>query len=65
MKMHTIIPGIITNNYPYSDIKINITNGDIISLNTSKNTLRELKYIINYIKQHSYKIVKLNDLIKE
>lgn len=65
MKMHTIIPGIITNNYPYSDIKTNITNGDIVSLNTSKNTLRELKYIINYIKQHSYKIVKLNDLIKE
>ena len=64
-KMHTIIPSIITSDYPYSDIKENVKNGSIIKLINNKETLRELKYIINYVIQKGYAPVTLKDLIKE
>ena len=64
-KMHTIIPSIITNNYPYSSVKENLSNGSIIKLKNNEITLRELKYILNYIRQKGYNFKTLQDLIKE
>ena len=64
-KLHTIIPSIITNSYPYSEIKQNISNGSIIKIKNNEIALKELKYILNYISQRGYKIITLNDLIKE
>lgn len=64
-KMYTIIPSINTTNFPYNDVKTNLESGSIIRLNNNLYTLRELKYIINYIKQKGFDIVTLEDLIKE
>ena len=64
-KLHTIIPSIITNNYPYSDIKENINSGDIIKLRNNEITIRELKYILNFISQKGYTFKTLKELIKE
>lgn len=64
-KMYTIIPNIITSNFPYNDVKTNLVNGSIIALKNNIHTLRELKYIINYINQKGYKIVTLENLILE
>ena len=64
-KLHTIIPSIITNDYPYSDIKRNIKNGSIIKLSNNEETLRELKYILNYINQKGFIPTTLKELIKE
>ncbi|MDD6879478.1 MAG: polysaccharide deacetylase family protein [bacterium] len=64
-KMHTIIPNIMTNNYPYNLVKNKLEPGSIIKLSNNGQTLKELKYIINYIEQRGYTIVLLDDLIKE
>lgn len=64
-KMHTIIPTIITGNYPYSDIKNSLNNGAIISFENNQNTVRELSSIINYIGQKGKKITILEKLLEE
>ena len=64
-KLYTIIPTIITDKYPYSDIKEKINNGSIIKMDNNSSTVRELKYIINYINQKGYKIKTLNKLLEE
>jgi len=64
-KMHSIIPTIITSNFPYRDIKNNVTSGSIISLNSDLNTLRELTPIINYLYQKGYDIMTLDKLLDE
>lgn len=64
-KMYSIIPNIITNDFPYSDIKNHVTSGSIVSLNNDINTIRELTPIINYLNQKGYKIIDLNELLDE
>lgn len=63
--LHTIIPNIITSKYPFNDVKENISNGSIIKLDNNSSTVRELKYIINYINQKGYKVKTLNKLLEE
>ena len=65
VKMHSIIPTIITSNFPYSDIKNHVTSGSIISLDNNINTIRELSPILNYLNQKGYKIVTLDELLEE
>lgn len=64
-KMHSIIPTIITSNFPYNDIKNNVTSGSMISLTNNVGTVRELSSIINYLNQKGYKILLLEDLLDE
>lgn len=64
-KMYTIIPSIITDKYPFSDIKTNVKNGSIIKLDNNSSTVRELKYIINFLLQKGYNIKALNELLDE
>ena len=64
-KMHSIIPTIITTNFPYNDIKNNVTSGSMISLTNNIGTVRELSSIINYLNQKGYKILLLEDLLDE
>jgi len=64
-KMHSIVPNIITTNFPYAEIKNNVTSGSMISLSNSLNTLRELVPIINYINQKGFKIVTIDELLNE
>lgn len=64
-KLHTIIPTINTIKYPFNDVKERIANGSIIKLDNNSSTVRELKYIINYINQKGYKIKTLSSLLEE
>ena len=64
-KLHTIIPTINTIKYPFNDVKEKIANGSIIKLDNNSSTVRELKYIINYINQKGYKIKNLSSLLEE
>lgn len=64
-KMHSIIPTIITSNFPYSDIKNTVVTGSMISLNNNINTIRELSSILNYLNQKGYKIISLEELLAE
>lgn len=64
-KMHTIVPSINTNNYPYYDIKNNLSNGSIIKLDNNISCLYELDFIIKYIKQKNYKIISLKKMLNE
>ena len=64
-KMHSIIPTIVTSNFPYGDIKNHVTSGSIISLNNDINTIRELNSIINYLNQKGYNIISLEELLEE
>ena len=60
--MYTIIPSI---NGGYNDIKSNLSNGNIILLDTSINTVNELNLIINFINSKGYDIVGLDKLLSE
>ncbi len=64
-KLHTIIPSVNTDKFPYYELKDKIQNGSIISLENNAQIVEELKYIINYIRQNNYKIVSLEKLLKE
>ena len=64
-KMHSVIPNIITTNFPYNEIKNNVTSGSMISLSNNIGTLRELPSIINYLNQKGYKVVKLEEMLDE
>ena len=64
-KLYTVIPSIIGGNYPYIEIKNNLSNGSIIALTNNKNTVRELSSIINYIYQRGKKIITLKKLLEE
>ena len=60
--MYTIIPSI---NGGYNDIKSNLSNGNIILLDTSINIVNELNLIINFINSKGYDIVGLDKLLSE
>lgn len=64
-KMYSIIPNIITTNFPYKEIKNYVTSGTMISLSNNVNAIRELPSIINYLNQKGYKIVTVEDLLDE
>lgn len=65
LNLHTIIPTIITGNYPYSDVKTKLSKGSIIGFNINSSTEIELSTIINYIKQKGYIINTLDSLLSE
>lgn len=65
LKLHTIIPTILTGNYPYSDVKNKINKGSIISFDNNASTKIELPVIIDYIKQKGFVINTLDNLLSE
>ena len=64
-KLHTIVPSINTSKFPYYEIKNKLENGSIIKFDNNYNTVFELTYIINYIRQNNQKIVSLEKLLEE
>lgn len=64
-KNYTIKPNIIVKDNYTSNIKENITNGSIISLDVNQKLEQELPVIINYINSKGYTIVNLNELLSE
>ena len=65
LKLHTIKPSLIIKKDSYKEVKENIDNGIIISLDINSLIEKELKETITYIKQKGYQIVPLEYLIEE
>lgn len=65
LKLHTIKPGLVIHNNLYREVKNNIDNSMIISIDINNYNLKELSSTIDYIKGKGYKIVLLRDLLSE
>jgi len=64
-KSYTIAPSIIVKNNPYINIKNNIKNGSIISLEITDELIKELPLIIEYISSRDLEFITLNELLDE
>lgn len=65
LKLHTIKPSLEIHNNLYREVKNNIDNSIIISIDINNYNLKELSSTIDYIKGKGYKIVLLSELLKE
>ena len=65
LKLHTIKPSLEIHNNLYREVKNNIDNSMIISIDINSYNLKELSSTIDYIKEKGYKIVLLRDLLSE
>ena len=63
--MFSINPLIIESNDNYNNIKNNIEDGSIISLQINKKNIEEINNIISYVKKKGYKLNYLSELVKE
>ena len=63
--LHTIKPTLCLNNNIYTNIKNNLSNSIIISIEINKYTEKELSTSIDYIRGKGYKLVTLDKLINE
>ena len=61
-KNYTIKPSIVIKEKPTNNLKKQIENGSIISIEANTNVIKELNVAINYIINKGYKIVSLNNL---
>ncbi|MBR1377139.1 MAG: hypothetical protein IJ565_04955 [Bacilli bacterium] len=64
-KSYTILPNIITTSTPTLTIKKMLEPGSIISIEVNKTAIKELEFIIRYIKSKGYNIVNLETLLEE
>ena len=62
---HTIIPNLVIKNNLYKNIKSNLSNGMMITIEINNYTEEELSIAIDYIKSKGYVIVPLNKLLRE
>ena len=65
LELHTIIPTIMTGNYPYNDVVKKVHKGSIIGFSVTSSVEIELSTIINYLKQKGYAIDTLDILLSE
>ena len=65
LKLHTIKPTINIKNNLYREVKNNLDNSIIISIDINSYNERELSSTIEYIKEKGYKILLLSDLLCE
>ena len=65
LKLHTIKPSLVIHNNLYKEVKNNIDNSMIISIDINNYNLKELSSTIDYIKSKGYKMVLLSELLKE
>ena len=65
IKKHTIIPNYIINNNLYKNIKNNLSNGMMYTIEINNYNERELSIVIDYIKSKGYILVSLNKLLRE
>lgn len=62
---YTLIPTIVGEDSPYSNIKQNLRNGSIIALEVNENTMKELPIILDYIGSKDLEIVNITRLLEE
>lgn len=65
LSMHTIIPTLRLDSDIYSNAKGNLRSGSIISVKLTESNVKELKVLINYIKQRGFALVTLDVLLNE
>ena len=65
LELHTIIPTIMTGNYPYNDVVKKVHKGSIIGFSVTSSVEIELSTIINYLKQKGYTIDTLDILLSD
>ena len=65
MKLHTVKPTIIIKRSLYQEIKKDLKNGTIFSIENNYYTEKDLSITIDYIKEKGYKLVSLNELLSE
>jgi len=65
LKLHTIKPSIVIKNNLYKNIKQNLSNGEIFTIEENSYNEKELSTTLDYIIQKGYKIVTLENLLKE
>lgn len=64
-KLHTIKPTIYLDKNIYKGIKNNLDNSIIISLDINNYVERELSSVIDHIREKGYKLVTIDNLVKE
>ena len=64
-KSYTITPSIIVDSNPLIEIKKQLQNGSIISLEVDSKTIKELALILDYIDSKGLKMVNIENLIDE
>ena len=65
LKLHTIKPSLLIKNNLYKNIKQNLSNGKIFTIEYNSYNEKELSTTLDYIIQKGYKIVTLENLLKE
>ena len=65
LKLHTIMPSLIIKNNLYKEVKSNLDNSIMISIDVNNYNIKELSTTIDYIKSKGYKILLLRDLLSE
>lgn len=63
-KMHTIIPTVISTNL-YNSVKKNLSNGQIIYIETNQSNISQLDNTISFIQKKGFQIVSLKNLLEE
>lgn len=65
IKKHTIIPNYVISNNLYKNIKNNLSNGMMYTIEINNYNEKELPIVIDYIKSKGYILVPLNKLLRE
>ncbi len=65
LKLHTIKPTLVLEKNIYSEVKNNLSNSIIVSLEPNKYVEKELEITIDYLKRKGYNIITLDSVIKE
>ena len=65
LKLHTIKPNLSLKKDIYQQVKENLGNSIMISMDINNYVEKELGIVIDYIKEKGYEIVLLEDLLKE
>lgn len=65
MKLHTIKPSLVIKNNLYREVKNNLDNSIIISIEVNNYNVKELGSMLDYLKGKGYKILLLRDLLSE
>ena len=63
--LYTIIPNIIVKEQPYNTVKNQLVSGSMILFSMNQDTIKELEFVIDYIRGKGFKIVGLSKLLSE
>lgn len=65
LKLHTVKPTLVLNKDIFHEIKTNLSNSIIISLEINNYIEKELPTTIDFLKEKGYKLVSLDEVLKE